>query len=192
MSAIELQISPAVIESAVSETVKRMNASAHDLMLRRAEINRRIHRIQRVMEGLRALAVSQTWIGSDARPAEPKHEVNGFGPHDSIRARANEAALDLTLLDGAKHREPGLSRACRIALLESSTATLEEIRERIVRRGSFSFADSASADAGLIRTLNFMVEIGEVRCVAIANQKRWQRIATAETIDGSSPPGVSR
>lgn len=180
MSAIEFQIPPAAIESAVSETVKRMNASAHDLMVRRAEINRRIHRIQRMMEGLRALAVSQTCIRSDARPAEPKHEVSRFGPNDSIGKHANGGALDRQLLNGAKQSEPGLSRACRIALLESSTASLEEIRERIVRRGSFSFAEPPSADATIVLTLNLMAAVGEIRCVEIENQKCWQRIATAD------------
>ena len=192
MSAIEFQLSPAAIESAVSETVKRMNASAHDLMVRRAEINRRIHRIQRVMEGLRSLALSQTSIRSDARLPQAKHEVNRFGPHDSIRKHANGGAQNRQLLDGAKRTEPGLSRACRIALLESSTASLEEIRERILRRGSFSFAESASADAAIIHALDFMVEIGEIRCVEIANERRWQRIATAEAIDKATLAGVDR
>ncbi len=159
MPAIEFQTSSAAIESAVSETVMRMKASARDLLVRRAEINRRIHRIQRVMQGLRALAIPHACNGSDARLAEPKRE------------------------NAKREMEPGLSRACRIALLESSVASLEEIRERIARRGSFSFAEPASPDAAIIRTLNLMVEDGEIRCLEIANQTLWQRIATAEAID---------
>jgi hypothetical protein len=192
MPAIEFQTSPAAIESAVSETVKRMNASAHDLMVRRAEINRRIHRIQRVMQGLRALAIKPVRSGNDTRLVDAEGEMDRFRPYNSPRRHKDAGALDPHLPDGANHSEPGLSRACRIALLESSAASLEEIRERIVRRGSFSFAEFASADAAIIRTLNFMVEVGEIRSVEIANQRRWQRISTADAIDRASPAGVSR
>jgi len=78
----------------------------------------------------------------------------------------------------------GLSRACRIALMEAGgAASLAEIRARIVRRGSFSFADSALANTAMLRTLHAMSDAGEIRRLEEGPPSRWQRISPTGEID---------
>jgi hypothetical protein len=62
-------------------------------------------------------------------------------------------------------------------------ASVDEIRSRIVRRGSFSFSDSAFADTAMIRTLHAMSDAGEIRRLEDGPQSLWQRISPAGEID---------
>ena len=74
-----------------------------------------------------------------------------------------------------------LQRACRIALMETETAvSLEEIYARIVRRGSFSFADTELARVKLFRVLNLMADDGEVRLLDNGPDWRWERKVPVE------------
>lgn len=183
MPAIEFQTSPTVSQSAVSETVRRVNATALDLLTRRAEINRRIRCLHQVVQGLKDLgsrdlapiAVSRAHIGRSA--AEP--ETRSDSPRQySAGVRRSPVP------DRSKHLLAGLSRACRIALMEAGgAASLDEIRARIVRRGSFSFSDSAFANAAMLRTLHAMSDAGEIRRLEEGSQSRWQRISPTGEID---------
>ena len=56
-------------------------------------------------------------------------------------------------------------------------ASLEEIYERIGRRGSFSVGDLNSASQALPRVLHVMAEDGEVRLLESDSGHRWERIA---------------
>jgi hypothetical protein len=183
MPAIEFQTSPTVSQSAVSETVRRVNATALDLLTRRAEINRRIRCLHQVVQGLKDLgsrdlapiAASRANIGRSA--AEP--ETRSDSPREySAGARRSPVP------DRSKHLLAGLSRACRIALMEAGgAASLDEIRARIVRRGSFSFSDSAFANVAMLRTLHAMSDAGEIRRLEEGSQSRWQRISPTGEID---------
>jgi hypothetical protein len=187
MLAIRFQTSPAVSESAVSETAKRVNAKALDLLTRRAEINQRIRCLQQVIQGLRDLATSATFNGCDAaapaRTLKRKRKRTMPGNNSTPRGRT-VGPMRPPLPGRSKHLPAGLMRACRIALMETGgTASPDEIRTRIVRRGSFSFADSGFANAAIIRTLNAMGDDGEVRRLGDGFQSLWQRIALARESD---------
>lgn len=185
MPAIQFQTSSAVSQSAVSETVKRVNAKALDLLTRRTEINRRIRCLHQVMRGLRDLATNATFNGCDATP--PACATERTGPGNNSTPREHTVGQMWSPLPGqSQHLPAGLTRACRVALMEAGgTASPDEIRTRIVRRGSFSFADSGSAEAEIIQTLEAMTDDGEVRRLDDSPQSLWQRIAPLRESDTS-------
>jgi hypothetical protein len=152
----------------LAETVRRVNARAHDLLTRQAEINRRIRCLRKVMRGLRDLSAPSSGCGAMDTPAR--------------------AALALS----AGHDSSGaLRRACRIALMEGAgAASLQEIRSRITRRGSF--ADFGFTDATLIQTLRAMTGIGEVDCLEMGSLSCWQRLSVAEEWTFSRSPSNSQ
>jgi hypothetical protein len=185
MPITESQTSSAAIESAVSETMRQMSASALDLLARRAEINGRIRRLQQVMRGLRDLAVRSAFNEHDPRSVDllasetPEQRIGALG-----------GVIDLSPPGGSTNTMAGLTRACRIALMEAAAfASLEEIHARIVRRGSFSFADSESPHEAIGRALNAMADLGELRRLEKGNHRLWQRIASAREIDNQQPLG---
>jgi len=64
--------------------------------------------------------------------------------------------------------------------MEAQTAvSLEEIYERIARRGSFSFMDIDHARLHLRRVLNVMAQVSEVRLLENDPSNRWERILQA-------------
>jgi predicted nucleic acid-binding protein len=78
-----------------------------------------------------------------------------------------------------------LSRACRIALMEAvEAASLDEIRSRIDRRGSFTFSDSGIAEAAIVQTLSIMRDNGEIRDVRNGDHALWQRVHPAKESEG--------
>jgi hypothetical protein len=184
-------------ESAVTETMRKVNAQALALLTRRVEINQRIRSLHRVVHGLRDLATNTTVDPRKAASATLERATT-LTPH-SEQAKSNpeirrgHSSLEHTvrrmrsrLAGQSKHELAVLSRACRIALMEAGNpASLDEIRSRIDRRGSFAFPDSESARAAMTRTLNIMQDSGEVRCVTSAPQLLWQRISSAAEIDNS-------
>lgn len=183
MPAIRFQTSSVVSKSAVSETVRRVNATALDLLTRRAEINRRIRCLHQVVQGLRDLGsrdlATVTASHANNERSASESEANTYSPREHIAGRRRSPWAG-----GSKHMLAGLSRACRIALMEAGgAASLDEIRSRIIRRGSFSFTDSAFASAAMLRTLHAMTDAGEIRRLEEGPQSRWQRISPTGEID---------
>src|SRR5579863_6923136 len=183
MPAIRFQTTSVVSKSAVSETVRRVNATVLDLLTRRAEINRRIRCLHRVVRGLKDLnsrdlaAITASRANTERPIAEAETRGNWLREHSGDRSRSPSAVSSQRML-------AGLSRACRIALMEAGgAACLDEIRARIIRRGSFSFTDSAFANAAMLRTLHAMNDAGEIRRVEDGPQSRWQRISPTGEID---------
>jgi hypothetical protein len=122
-----------------------------------------------------------TWASHSVQPKEnsEKGDSNASREHAIGRTRSQ-------LPSHSKHELAVLSRACRIALMEAGNpASLDEIRSRIDRRGSFAFPDSDSVAATMTRTLSVMADSGEVRCVTGGPQSLWQRIAPVSEIDNS-------
>jgi hypothetical protein len=190
MWALRSQKSSSVSTNAVSETVKRVNAQALALLNRRAEINRRIHCLHRVVQGLRDLATSPVCDAGEAAPGramdpsnrEPKgrHEAgDNRSPFEHRDAARSQFAVH------AKQMLPALSRACRIALMEAGeAASSDEIRSRIDRRGSFTFSDSGIAEAAIVRTLTIMRDNGEIRDVRSGDHALWQRVHPSKEREG--------
>jgi len=184
-----------VTEGAVFETVRRVNAEALSLLTRRSEINRRIRHIHRLMHGLRNLAGNTLLSGNsgsltvqETRVIHPctKQLANQPACRASTTRRGELSQSRRLSTDGPNHLFGRLRRACRIALMEAGgAASLDEIRSRIVRRGSFSFPDSAPSDSVITQTLDSMAVSAEVRRLQSGARLVWQRIMPAEEIDAS-------
>jgi hypothetical protein len=68
-----------------------------------------------------------------------------------------------------------LTRACRIALMESSgAATSEEIYDRIVRRGSFDFRRYKYPLLGVIKALAHLAERKDAVCIRDRERQYWK------------------
>jgi hypothetical protein len=171
-----------------------VNAQALALLTRRVEINRRIRSLHRVVNGLRDLATNAASGTCTAAPNAPERATSALNAEQPQSERENRDSNSLRehtigrirspLPAQSKHELAALSRACRIALMEAGNpASLDEIRSRIGRRGSFTFPDSVSAKAAMTRTLNIMRDSGEVQCVISGPQSLWQRIAPVSEID---------
>lgn len=189
-----------VTERALSETVRRVNAKALALLTRRAEINRRIRALHRVVEGLRDLGAKAACLPCDAELAAQRSTT--WRPDLVQRQNEQQVSSQLAIRDAisscddsvgrvrpglpgrSKHLLAGLSRACRIALMEAeAAASLDEIRSRIDRRGSFAFSGSEFADADITWTLDVMKDSGEICRVKSGAQFLWQRIPPAAEIE---------
>jgi hypothetical protein len=88
-----------------------------------------------------------------------------------------------------------LRRACRIAVMETDeAASAEDIRSRILRRGSFPFKNLEYAAVAIAQTLAMMAEEGEVLSLDNGPHRRWKRTSSEErptpTANGTStfPP----
>jgi hypothetical protein len=195
MPAARSQISLTLTESAVAETVKRVNAQALALLTRRVEINRRIRSLHRMVHGLRDLAASHPYTPTAAAPQHATLMPSTEQANEESEARdtnsSHESKIGRTrsgLRSQSRHELAVLSRACRIALMEAGEpASPDEIRLRIDRRGSFAFHNSESANAAITRTLSVMRDSGEARCVSCVTsgpQSFWQRIPPPGEIDG--------
>jgi hypothetical protein len=180
MSAARFKTLPNPSESAIGETVKQVTAQARDLLSRRSEINRRIRHLHQVMKGLRDLATEATCNGSEETPPAGARSRKWLDENRTSRARAFSDSRTHAR-SRSKNQIEELTRACRIALMEGEgTASTDEIRWRIIRRGSFSFADSelAHAQVAILRTLQAMSNCGEVRQVENNSESLWQRTAS--------------
>jgi len=196
MPSVRSKLSSTFTESSVAETVRKVNAQALALLTRRVEINRRIRSLHRVVHGLRDLATNAASGTCTAAPNVPEPGTWALNAEPTQSERENydcdssgEHTIGRTrfpLPAQSKHELAALSRACRIALMEAgNAASLDEIRSRIDRRGSFAFSHSESANATMTRTLNIMRDSGEVQCVISGSQSLWQRIASVSEIDSS-------
>lgn len=177
-----------VTENAVSETVLRVRTKALALLKRRREINRRIRCLHQVVQGLQELATNAAANAACVSIAAAEHtagipnavETSGEGEfRNASSARAHNSRESRSQLAGrSNHQLAGLSRACRIALMEVvSAASIDEIRSRIDRRGSFAFSESECPHTQMTRTLSAMHESGEIQCVRSGLQVLWQRVS---------------
>jgi hypothetical protein len=74
-----------------------------------------------------------------------------------------------------------LRRACRIAVMETDEeASAEDVRLRILRRGSFPFTNLEYAAVAIARTLDMMAKEGEVFSLDDGPNRRWKRTSSEE------------
>jgi hypothetical protein len=156
--------------------VKQVTAKALELLARRNEINQRIRHLNNVMRGLRTFA-SRAYVTCDSPHTASACATEATTTANStVRKTAEWDWSGSSLRGPARHVKGELTRACRIALIEvGGSASADDIRGRIVRRGSFSFADPGSAEVAILRTLKFMSDSGEVRRLEVNSQSLWQR-----------------
>ena len=80
-----------------------------------------------------------------------------------------------------RRENPELKRACRIALLEASgLLSVNDVYERILRRGSFMFANPEFEKSKIVGELTALVEEGSARLFRVGFDCRWQRIQPPE------------
>jgi hypothetical protein len=145
------------ISSSVPGLVNQLQTEIHSLSTRNKEIRRRIQNIRNVVRRMYALPALRTIAGDSDHHCEPRSQ--------RTPRRANNRLL----------------RACRIALLEAPTpSSLEEIYDRIVRRGSFSFPNQLRDRPTLLRALRVMAEAREVRLLDKNLPVRWERVTAPE------------
>ncbi len=136
-------------EESVRGVVSIMQAELDSLFEQTLELR---HRIRKLRRTLRKFLVTKN--SSRGRQSRKLHHS---------RAAASRA-------NGHKIRtlHELLERACRIALMEAGgEASIEQIQSLIVRRDSFSF-DALDDEplAAIARTLQMMIQTGEVRCLS--------------------------
>ncbi|HEY6339084.1 MAG TPA: hypothetical protein VIW68_11385 [Candidatus Sulfotelmatobacter sp.] len=184
------QKSLTMTEGAVSETLLRVHAKALALLKRRREINRRIRCLHHVVQGLQELATNTAANAGWVSTAAAEHNAgipNAVEPsgerefHNGTPTREHSARRSRSQLRGRlSHQLAGLSRACRIALMEVGSASTDEILSRIDRRGSFTFSESECPHIQITRSLGVMYESGEIQCFRSGLQVLWQRISPAD------------
>ncbi len=177
---IHFQQSSALSRSGVVETVQCVESQALDLLTQRVEIDLRIRSLHKVVNGLRQMATN-----ASCHAAPPTCATARTTTENRASQRGRKMEQMLSPLPGwSPQMQARLTRACRIALMEAAgSASLDEICRRILRRGSFSFSDSTSADAAIIRAMKAMAQRGEVRCLEEQSRPRWERIAAMQASD---------
>jgi hypothetical protein len=111
--------------------------------------------------------------------AEPPRSTRGQPVREVVNE--NDRRTRTELHGKASISGERLRRACRIAVMETDeAASAEDIRSRILRRGSFPFKNLEYAAVAIARTLDMMVEAGEVFSVDNGPDRHWKRIRSEE------------
>jgi len=154
------------VHGSVATVVQLVTVELKELLVRREEVAKRIRSLYTAVNALEQFA-ARSRSNAAAVPLGTMKEKPSL-PEMST-ANSTEPMDD---------ESPRLRRACRIALLETDEPLSEnEIYARILRRGSFSFANADSVCPAILRELTGMAKIGEVRCFASGSNKTWQQMS---------------
>ena len=146
----------ASVESPVLEVLRAAGHELRELRDRQVQVTKRIRTLRSTMAALQNLQHGQHAPSNEVESSSRKPLVSPCESDEELR------------------------RACRIAMLESAEGlTKDEVFARIVRRGSYHFADIVSAKAALRVELNAMVRDGELECETDESGSKWKRVATA-------------
>ena len=144
----------------VQEVIKTAHEELRQLMRQRAEVMKRIGTLKQTIAGL----------------------ANLFG--DEI---LDEELLELVDRKSGG-RQPGFTKACRIALMEAGQPlSVREVCERIQARLPGVLLRHKDPLASVTTVLNRLVEYGEARAVVRDNGRRaWQWVADSVPISGGN------
>jgi hypothetical protein len=156
----------AVVRGSVTAVLQLVSVELLQLLVRREELAKRIRSLYTAVKSLEEFA------------AHPPSNVAAVA-RKTMKEKPNPPEMSIAnppeSMDGASLR---LRRACRIALLEADEPLSEqEIYERILRRGSFSFASADLACPAVLQELTAMAETGEIHCFRSGSNKRWRQIS---------------
>lgn len=141
------------VSAPVFEVLKAASVELRELRDRHTQLTKRIRTLRSTMAALHNLQHHRSSTQPSSRQTKP--EIANAEPDEELR------------------------RACRIALMESSEGlTKDEVFARIVRRGSYRFADIVSAKLAIRAELNSMVQEGELECVTGEFGSKWNRAST--------------
>ena|ERR1700730_9174023 len=145
---------------AADELMKQLHSELQVLRRRRSEVKCDIRNLDTIVRGLSECI---EW-GLEVRPSrsEITSPTDWEAAYGTINAIQSASSVQVELVGSSKCAKSDLTRACRIALMESQgTASLEEIYSRIRRRGSFSFAGIEYPLVAIARILDILA--GEAR-----------------------------
>ena len=145
----------------VHEVVRQAHEELRQLLQQRADVMRRIGTIKQTISGL----------------------ANLFG--DGV---LNDELLEM--VDRKSNgRQPGFTKACRTALMDSNRAlSAREVCDRIQQKTPALLARHKDPMASVTTVLNRLVAYGEARAVALDSGRRaWQWVADSEAGPKSLP-----
>jgi hypothetical protein len=171
---------PFVIRALVEETREEFE----DLIARRKQLSWQISKINNALRALSSV------LDLQLLPEPVPEEI--FAEHSALsEPDKNGNAL---LESSRKNNQPlvsrtQLKRACRIALMETEgPASLREIAERILRRGSCDLSESKNTAAVLNSALTSLALEGEAQLIRKGNCSYWQRLLQSRpTVLGQLP-----
>ncbi len=175
-------------EAVLLDTFEGIRAEALDLLARRSEINRQIRGLYKFLHCLESLSVTN----QRCTTVETGEKLTGIARTSVPSLSVDESrpvGQQLSRQTGPSRlsQHGRLRRACRIALLEAGgTASLEQIRQLIVRRESWAFAESGATVQLIVETLHRMEMSGELRCVESHSSTLWEQVAALDDGDPSS------
>ena len=147
------------VQSPVAEVLRAASLELRELHDRQLQLTKRIRTLRSAMAALHNLQRASA------------HSTQASSP-------CSETILPAPASRTENCGEADLRRACRIALLESCDALSDdEVLARIVRRGSYFFADYAAAIEAVTRELAAMSKDGEVEIDPSVS--KWKRVVSA-------------
>jgi hypothetical protein len=170
---------PLVVRALVEETREEFE----DLIARRKQLSWQISKINNALRALSSVLDLQLL-------PEPVHDEIFAEPSALNERDKDDNAL---LKSSRKNNQPlvsrtQLKRACRIALMETEgPASLREIAERIVLRGSCDLSVCKNTAAVLNSALTSLALEGEAQLIRKGNCSYWQRLLQSRpTVPGES------
>jgi len=169
--------------NSVSEVLKIASTELRELRAHYRTVTQRIRKLRIVVDALRELGGHSVAFEMESKKPSSEHALDRRSsvttvPEEKFR-QENKTPRKI------RRPSPDLRRACRIALLEKfESVSIEEVYQRIVRRGSFAFANADRAMPAIVEELNALANDGELRRIEAASGMSWQRnVPTADPAD---------
>jgi len=176
-----------------SQVLNAVVAELQDLRASYKRVTRRIRILRGAVQALRELEHRPDdglEKSSNADKTSRRH-FRGF-----TNSFSDETFCAVSVVGGStpmRSKDPAISRACRIALLETAEpVSIEEIYFRVMRRGSYRFPNDNAALQSIADELNVMRDQGEVRELEHLSKRHWQRVTPKnDPQDRSNRPNMS-
>ncbi len=173
-------------ESQVSllEVAKAAGLELRELRARQRAVTKRIRNLRIAVGALRQMKARgiSARMGQNTRTSRLERTTQSVELHSK-----GEPNLTFQTQE-TPFQNQDLGRACRIALLETTEpVSLDEIYNRILRRGSFFFANADVAAWAIGRELNTMAAEGQIHKVEVASKPRWQRVSMVQEDEETQP-----
>jgi len=168
------------------EEVSAATATLNSLLLQRVKLSNDIARMRKLVTCLGQKADPHRLVGQSYK--ESCSTRASSSPDHRSRPIAKGALRRTPASASTRSRRPKLDRACRIALMETSEpASVEEICNRIERRGSIAIAGYKHPFREIMLAMNVLVKRGEAILLNEAGRSRWRWETERVPIEQASP-----
>ena len=169
--------------SRIESASEVLGAVIHELRELRASYKTVAKRIRVLRGAMHALQELDAQSFCDRpEPGEVKTASRGRASEPSTILTSEDTICRMSVIQKRRiqdNQNADLRRACRIALLETASAISDtELLARIIRRGSFCFANPDLAVLAIDQELTAMAEQGEVQAINNSPQRLWRRISS--------------